>query len=369
VVRWHEDQALASLEAANWDAALWHVDRLLGSQPDNWLAHVLRTEANVQLGNTEAAAADFARAIALGPPEPVVDWFRAYAAGHAEQDRSREVLWYLDRLVAARPEVAVLHLQRARACVTAKHWREADADYTRALELSREDAQLWVEKANFDTRLGEWKNAARAFDRALAIEPDDHAAWYESAAVHFLSGDMDGYRRHCREMLTRFGETTDPTIAERVAKTCLLLPDAVPDRRLVENLIMRAVTGTEKHTYYPFFILAKGIAEYRAGRAQQAIEPLEKSLTYSIMSQPRFTSLVRLVLAMAYEQTGRRGEAREALKQARALVDSERENWKQEGSYKDLDWARCMVVLREAEGLIEGKTRSLSAENPSSDPR
>jgi WD40 repeat protein/serine/threonine protein kinase len=355
---WHQRQALDCLTAEKWQAALWHLDHQLSATPDDWLSLVLRTEANKELDRGDAAATDLAKAFTVGPPEQVLSWYRCFAAERADKEQWQTAFWYLDHLLAARPNSADVYVQRARAYVKRNSWKEAAADYAKAAEVSPGDPQLWLEKAHFDFGRGQLQDAAKAFAAAFDLHAGDHWSWYTGAAVQLYIGDLDGYQRHCRAMLRRFGQTEDPAIAERTAKACLLLPDAVEDQKLVQQLAERAVTNTDKHNYYPFFMLAKGFAEYRAGHPEQAIDWLRKSLKSPDISEPAYSTLAQLFLAMAYHRLGRPDEAGQALAQARAAIAAERENWKRDNAAKgNADWLRAMSVLPEAESLIEGKPR------------
>jgi tetratricopeptide (TPR) repeat protein len=354
-VRWHEQQALGAIQAAKWQAAVWHLDRAIKSAPGagDWLCHVLRTEANLRLGRDEPAAADFKQAVGIGPAEQVIGWYRSFAAQQAAEERNQAEFWYLDHLIAARPEYAVLYVQRGLSLVKQNRSNEAGADYAKAAELSPDDAQLWFATASFDFDRGEWKSAARAFDHALTLEPHDHYQWYQSSAAHLRIGDRDGYRRICREMLDRFGQTQDPAIAERVAKTCLLVPDPSLDQARVEKLVERAITGTERHYFYPFFCAVKGIAEFRGGRPAQAIDWFTVRSRTSAAGSPALRSLAGLFTSMAYHQLGRAEDARRALAQARELIEAELQISKPGNAVMaGADWLRTLAVLREAETLV-----------------
>src|SRR5262249_33048188 len=148
----------------------------------------------------------------------------------------------------------------------------------------------------------------------------DHWSWYCQAPLLLEIGDMDGYRRVCQELLTRFGKTNEAYIAERAAKTCLLVPNAVPNLSPVLQLAERAVTGTEKQAIYRWFLLARGMADYRAGRFAGAVDPLRKSLS------PRgqevyLDGMAYLFLALAHHRMGQAEEARQSLAKARALSE------------------------------------------------
>jgi tetratricopeptide (TPR) repeat protein len=353
-VRWHEQQALGAIQAATWQAALWHLDGAIGSAPGerNWLCHVLRTEANLRLGRDEPAAADFKKAVGIGPAEQVIGWYRLFAAQQAAEERNQAEFWYLDHLIAAWPEYAALYVQRGLSLVKQNRLNEAGADYAKAAKLNRDDAQLWFATATFDFDRREWKSAARASDHALTLEPHDHYQWYQSSAVQLHIGDREGYRRICREMLDRFGQTQDPAIAERVAKTCLLVPDPSLDQALVEKLVERAIKGTERHSYCRFFCAVKGIAEFRVGRPTQAIDWLTVGSRMGDASAA-LRSLSRLFTSMAYHQLGRAEDARRALAQARDLIEAELQISKQGNAVTaSADWLRTLAVLREAETLV-----------------
>jgi tetratricopeptide (TPR) repeat protein len=150
---------------------------------------------------------------------------------------------------------------RSGASSKRNRWKEAAADYARAVELSREEPQQWFEKADFNSKHGQCQGAANAYDKFLNLDRGDVCIWFESAAAHLYIGDKDGYRRHCREMLKQFGQSDDPNSADQTAKTCLLRPDAVEDQKLVQKLANRAVKNTEKDQYYYWFMLVKGMAE------------------------------------------------------------------------------------------------------------
>jgi tetratricopeptide (TPR) repeat protein len=364
---WHLDQALDSLETERWQAALWHLDRQLLIHPGDWFSHVLRSKANRQLDRLEQANADLAKAFDLGPAEQVLSWCRCFAAELADKEQWQAASWYLDRLMERRPKEAAPYIQRARISIKEDRWKEAAADYSRAVELSRGDSQLWLEKAEFDFSHGRWQDAGKAYTETLNLDPGDHWTWFQSSAVHLFIGDIAGYRRDCSEMVQRFGQTDDPQIAERIAKSCLLQPDAVEDQKLVQKLAELAVTKTEKNTYYPYFMLAKGMAEYRAGNPRIAINWLRKCMKLPSISQPPYKSLAQLFLAMSYHRLGQDKEARETLRQARTLIDAQLEKWKPEDAFKgNADWLRPMSVLREAEALINVPQSKVQDSKPTS---
>src|SRR5262245_23901338 len=66
-----------------------------------------------------------------------------------------------------------------------------------------------------------WRPAADDFVALLKTHADDHWQWFRAATLLAWLDDQAAYRRHCAEMLKRFSDTTEPMIADRVAKSCL----------------------------------------------------------------------------------------------------------------------------------------------------
>src|SRR5262249_46816364 len=67
-----------------------------------------------------------------------------------------------------------------------------------------------------------------------------------------------------------------PEIARRVAKTCSLAPEAVNDFEPVLKLADRGAADREQHLNYRWYVLTRGLAEYRAGHFAAAVEWMDR---------------------------------------------------------------------------------------------
>src|SRR5262249_53566182 len=150
-----------------------------------------------------------------------------------------------------------------------------------------------------------------------AGDPLEHNAWFGYAELCLFLGREDEYRRARRDLLARFGITVDPYVAERTGRTCLLLPATGDELRQAVALTRRAAaTDPATHTWaHPWFLSARGLAEYRQGRFAQAIATLRGGA--SRVPGP----FARLVLAMALHQDGQLAEARKTLAAAILTYD------------------------------------------------
>jgi tetratricopeptide (TPR) repeat protein len=211
-----------------------------------------------------------------------------------------------------------------------------------------------LQEAIANAQLGRWEEAAAAYDRAIELNPANHDRWVYSAALHAATGDVEGYRRVCHDMLERFRNADHPQTAERTVKACLLIPDALSDADsdLVQKLAERAVTGTEKDGYDGFFAMAKGLADYRARRYEEAIKWMERAAPDVDGIHWDVTKFA--VIAVAHHGLGATEEADAALAKAKAIVAKIPDPAKGQlfGAGDWHDWLYAQILFREAETLL-----------------
>jgi WD40 repeat protein/serine/threonine protein kinase len=215
------------------------------------------------------------------------------------------------------------------------------------------------ERGHKHARAERWKEAVDDMTAAVRARPEDHWLWVTTADLFPINGDVEGYRQHCRDMLKRFGQTTNPSVAERTAKACLLMPESVDDLTPVVRLADLALVGSEKHRHYRYFVMASGLAKYRAGDFDRAIEQAKKCLS---PDRPEVwcDGPAYLVLAMSHHKLGRSDEAAQALAKAREIIDVD--SWPKLGSGDLGDgWHDVLIthlLRREAEALLASDSPS-----------
>jgi serine/threonine protein kinase len=125
---------------------------------------------------------------------------------------------------------------------------------------------------------GGWSEIVSEFRKRINAHPEDHDLWFRTACALAVLGDLDAYHVHCREMLARFSDTQNPNVAERVAKSCLLLPP--PDDQLARARVLaqRAVDAGPDHYTSRYFQFVHALAEYRAGHFAEAKTWVDRSL-------------------------------------------------------------------------------------------
>ena len=197
-------------------------------------------------------------------------------------------------------------------------------------------------------RQGDWTRAIRNLSRSVTADPTNHYAYHYLAPALLQAGDISAYRKNCERVLTQFGSTTDPVVAERMAKDCLILAPPAASLEQIAKMADTAAAGTNDSAW-PYFALVKGLAEYRQRHFADALEWLRKVEPQE--SVPTRTAQLYSTLAMAEFQLGQTNAARAHLADGLKLAET---RLAQPGR---IDWNDQLIarfLLREAQDLVTG---------------
>ena len=197
------------LNLKRWDEAIAEYEQAVALDPENaWCHNRLGFALAWKGGRDDEAIAHTREAVRIDAND---GWFH-YCLGFALERKDR-----LDEAVAEFQE-AVRLLPEKRA-----EWRR---DLRSAL-----------------LRRGRGAEARAAWKEELAAHPPEHDDWFGYAELCLFLGDEAEYRRARRDLLAQFGTVTDPTVAERVGRACLLLPAPEDELQQAVALTERAVAG------------------------------------------------------------------------------------------------------------------------------
>jgi hypothetical protein len=175
------------------------------------------------------------------------------------------------------------------------------------------------------------------------------------AALLAKVGDRAAYDEVCRKFFTVFRDTTDIYVADKLAKSCLLVPASSVDLKVIDQLADNLVTvGAGDKIAMPFFQLAKALLEYREGHFAEAAEWGQKVLAssrfeasgqaYAIVAMAKWRlgekEIAQTMLAKGKDTAPQLMPARDALDPGQA--------W--------FDWIFSRISLDEAAALIESKS-------------
>ncbi len=168
---WHHEIVEECLRGQHWSAALWHLDRLIQSEPDNWLNYSRRGLARAELGRWAEAGDDFGEVVRRAPDE-------------AEA-------WCLYALLRLNADDAAGY---RRACAALLERQEKKGD-TRIAFLTAWAASLSGDSGVSHERLVELAQ------RAANHEPRDADYVCTLGAALFRSGDLEASARRLNEAL------------------------------------------------------------------------------------------------------------------------------------------------------------------------
>ncbi|MBN9522908.1 protein kinase [bacterium] len=258
------------------------------------------------------------------------------------QDRYDEALEQLPAAVRLNPDAAILRTAFG-ICLEAKgRHDEAYGQHREAVGLDPKRLEAQTKLRGFLMRRGRMTEARATWRAAIDANPLDHAAHYGYAEFCLFLGQEGDYRLARQVLLSRFGAATDPYVAERTARACLLLPMARNELQQAVALADRTA-AVDRTRYAPasaHFLFVRGLADYRQGRLDQAIAAMRGDAGRVLGPAPR------LVLAMALHQSDRVAEARQALAAAVTGYD-----WRTDQACEQDAWI-CHILRREAGAMI-----------------
>ena len=168
---WHQEIVEECIRGQHWSAALWHLDRLIQSEPDNWLNYARRGLTRAELGRWAGAGGDFAEVVRRAPDE-VEAW----------------CLYALLRL-NARDEAGY---RRACAALVERHEKQGD---TRTAFLT-----AWAGSLSADSGVNRDRLVELA-QRAVTHEPRDADYVCTLGAALLRAGDLEAAARRLNEAL------------------------------------------------------------------------------------------------------------------------------------------------------------------------
>jgi serine/threonine-protein kinase len=325
---------IAPVEAASYYRAA------LASRPEAAVAYTaLGDSLRIQKRHGEAIGY-YRRALEFDPN---------YARGQTNLGNFLKDVGQLDEAIACYrkalqidPNYAWAHYDLASALDKAGRWDESLESYRHFQALGPTIPHVDNILRSDLIRRGRGEEARLKWKKVLALNPPHHAAWFGYAELCLFLGEEEEYRLARQDLLRRFGGTSDPYVAEQTARAVLLAPPSEEELRMAVALVDRAAAAdpTTNEWVYPYFLFAKGLAEYRRGNFEDAISIMKGKAAKVLGPCPR------LVTVMARFRLGDKQEARTTLAEVISTID-----WSMARVRSHDQWL-WHVLRREAEALI-----------------
>jgi serine/threonine protein kinase/Flp pilus assembly protein TadD len=189
-----------------------------------------------------------------------------------------------------------------------------------ALEVAHPaSAPLLTTLGQLRARRGEWAQAITNYSRLIELAPGEQAPYYNLAALLAYTGDRPAWQDNSRRILAQVPTNSLPSVLERMAKACLILPPAPAELAAAGKLADLAVPGNPGRKVPEPFRLAKALAEYRRDRYAVSLKWLDGAAQEN---EPVREVEVDAIRAMALYQRGDREAARAMLAKATTLADT-----------------------------------------------
>ncbi len=254
-------------------------------------------------------------------------------------------------------------LDSARGNTDNERWATAYQQYTSAIKLQPDHYPVWSGRANLLVRLGLWDRAASDYASALNLgAAANNPGWWGGVPQLFLRvGDTEAYREASSQILAQHKKSSDPRFSLIALRAVIMDSAHTSDMEDLATLseTLLALNHHESRDHGPFraepkkprdgppkrdlrpgpgppperdrdgpqqfrvprdiLLYVAGLAHYRAGNAEQAIEYLRESARPH--PQEPSEAVAYPVLAMAYHRMGQSEEAHAAITEAQKAFD------------------------------------------------
>lgn len=196
---------------------------------------------------------------------------------------------------------------------------------------------------------GKWNDADAIAEELARSDPTDFDCYHRRAPLLAAKGDVEEYRRVCGEIVSRFRNTTDPYVADKMAKDCLILPVTGVDLKSVAALADVAVTRGSNAPAAPYFKFCKALAEYRLGHYQAATNWAALAIQGQF-DYPRANAAT--VMAMSQFKLNQLDSARTTLAYCNKVIEEKMPQFGQDLGSDWPDWIIAHALLTEAQHLL-----------------
>ena len=234
-------------------------------------------------------------------------------------------------------------------------------ELTAEVQKGPQSASILRDRAEFFARRGKWKQASADLTKVIEFNPKDHVPYHMLAPLLVAGQEIESYQKLCQKILHEFSGTTSASVADRMAKDCLILSASGADLNAVGRLADVAVTAGKSQSAFPYFQFCKALAEYRQSNFASAVEWMQRSIKNRSFPNDtnRFVEAY-MVLAMAEHQLKHADEARAAFGKGTQMADQLQKLESGDIGTGWRDWIIAHALMNEAKALLENKPAAAS---------
>ena len=282
--------------------------------------------------------------------DQLIEWLRTNTPPRMLQQLTAEVV----------TEIGGLDRKQFHALLAQSVIEQELARLTREIETAPNSAAMYFARGQYLAQIGRWHASADDYQHEVKLIPENRLTWMYAAPVLILAGDEQGYRQHCRAMVTQFQGATDVGVADTVCKISLLLPDVIELSELPIQNMRDAASDPKWAAVRQYSQATCALISYREGNYEESIAWTKKLPNLTGHSG----TLALVVRAMAEHQLGQADQSRKTLAQVETLIPIELRTVGTPEYIGPLpvpranahhDWLIAEVLRREAAALINGE--------------
>ncbi|MCA9911966.1 MAG: tetratricopeptide repeat protein [Anaerolineae bacterium] len=298
---------------------------VLALQGNNLDALLMRGNAQLQLGQAQAAIADYDEFLTISPDHPEAPYGRR-AAAYTSLGRFGEALDDYAAAIERSDDPAKLYFSRATlryhlgdfpgvvedcgeaiqngyespeayaargsAYVQLGLLPEAIADYTEAIDLDKRDADAYYNRGAVYLKMNKFEEAITDFSHVLRIDSTNLQAYYARATAYFESGDYRSARRDFSDVLKR-----DPNHVSALHKR----GQSYRMRGKYEQAVADLQRASELLPNQPAILADLGEVQMLLGDTHAAIASLKHALLLHRQHDFLYTQLLALLLLAFFQ--------------------------------------------------------------------
>ncbi len=189
------------------------------------------------------------------------------------QEKPQEAFAQLLRTVDLNPNHAKANANLGFAHFQMKRWPLAEQHFSRALNVSAENPELWVNRGQTRKMMGNINEAARDFQQALQRDPDHLRALYELALVLRNSNPKEAIA-----LLNRMHALAPASVEARYHLAGLLSTTSDPDLRDAPRALQLAAELVAEQSEAPEFLSILAASQAANGQFADAVASIDTAI-------------------------------------------------------------------------------------------
>jgi serine/threonine protein kinase/tetratricopeptide (TPR) repeat protein len=225
-------------------------------------------------------------------------------------------------------------------------------------------ASFFTVFGSLHARRGQWAQAVTNFTKVVELLPSDYMARVYLSPLLLQMGNLEGYEQHRQRILDDFPEPSDPMMAERLAKACLITQPRSNEMPKIMKFVDTAVAAGPKSDIWEYIQFGKGLAELRRGQFATAIQWLE---SVAVENKSWVPPSVQAFMALSMAQYGLKqfDEARASFAKGEKIFEKGRDSLNAGGLGDGWhEWIIARLLIAEAKKILEDAPKPLDQSNP-----